>query len=93
MFDVYAAAVTRVLKGMQGFAPEPLLDEVNHRLRRDELVLDEPGLVDVLLGGDPNDPVRVAFHIQLARWEALERGADPAGRPAWFMPVFGASYW
>ena len=72
MSDLYAAAVTRVLKGMQGFAPEPLLDEVNHRLRRDELVLDEPGLVDVVLGGDPNDPVRVAFHIQLARWEALE---------------------
>jgi hypothetical protein len=67
MSDARAAAVTRALKGMAGYPPEPLLEEVNHRLSRDGESLTEPELVDLVTTSDPNDPARMVFHIQLSR--------------------------
>jgi hypothetical protein len=57
---------------MKGYPPELLLDEVNHRLRRDGQSLTEDELVEMITSSaDPNDPARLAFHIQLSRWEGV----------------------
>jgi hypothetical protein len=79
MSDARAAAVTRALKGMAGYPPEPLLEEVNHRLSRDGESLTEPELVDLVTTSDPNDPARMVFHIQLSRWESVDQDTWTAG--------------
>ena len=71
MSDPIGDAVLRVLAGMRDYPPEPLLDEVNHRLGKVGQHLTEADLV-ALLTDDPNDPVRVAFHILLAQWDAAQ---------------------
>ena len=80
MSDVFATAVVRVLRGLEGCAPEPLLDEVNHQLRKNGQSVVEAELVELLTGDDPNAPARKAFHIQLARWDSAvqENWTDPA---------------
>ncbi len=81
MSDLNTSAVVRALRAMEGLAPEPLLEEVNHYLRRNGHELKEDELVEVLTSDDPNEPARLAFHIQLTRWdiavqEAWATGAD-----------------
>ncbi len=71
MSDPIGAAVLRVLAGMKGYPPEPLLDEVNHRLRRDGQSLTEDELLEVVTTGDPNDPVRMQFHFRLSEWDRV----------------------
>ncbi len=79
MSDPRTNAVVRALRAMDGHAPEPLLDEANHHLRKSGQGLAEEELVDVLTSDDPNDPARLAFHIQLTRWDSAIREAWAAG--------------
>jgi hypothetical protein len=69
MSDDLANAVVRALRAMEGFAPEPFLDEVNHRLSKTGRTVTEDDLVEILTSDDPTDPARLAFHIQLTRWD------------------------
>src|SRR5690606_34166622 len=71
--DVFATAVLRALDGLRGYAPEPLLEHVMFHLRRTGEVVDESELVEMLTATDPNDPVRVGFHIQLSHWDNTDQ--------------------
>lgn len=91
MSDVLSSAVVRVVKGLKDYPPEPLLDEVNHQLKKSGESLTEAELVELLTDPDPNAPARMNLHIQLARWDNAEpeewvRRADGsltlAGTPA-----------
>src|SRR5262249_25016613 len=82
MSDPRGAAVLRSLRGMEGHAPEPLLDETNHHLRKPGHLLVEDELVDMLTTDDSNDPVRLAFHIQLNRWDSAVQEDWTAGSTA-----------
>lgn len=75
MADVYVTAVLRALDGMRGFGPDRLLEDVNHHLRRTGEAMTEPELLELLLPSNANDPLRVAFHIQLSRWDSAEDDA------------------
>lgn len=75
MSDVITDAVVRAMRGMEGYEPQPLLDDVLHHLRRSHETLTEPELVEIVTAKDPNDKARLAFHVQLSRWDA----ADPEG--------------
>lgn len=72
MSDPLGVAVVRVLKAMKDYEPEPLLEEVNHRLKSTGESLTESALVEMITAAEPNDPVRVNFHIQLSRWDSAE---------------------
>ena len=72
MSDVLSSAVVRVVKGLKDYPPEPLLDEVNHQLKKSGESLSEDELVDLLTAADPNEPARMNLHIQLARWDNAE---------------------
>lgn len=82
MSDTVAVAVSRAIESLKGYGPEPLLDEVNHRLVKSGAEqIDEATLVDAVTDPDPNDPVRIAFHIALSRWDMVDEadwadGAD-----------------
>lgn len=76
MSDPRGTAVVRALRAMDGHTPEPLLDEVNHHLRKVGMRLGEDELVDLLTCDDPNDPTRLAFHIQLTRWDSAVKEED-----------------
>lgn len=75
MSDAITDAVVRTMRSMEGYEPQPLLDDVLHHLRRSGESLTEQELVDVITAKDPNDKARLAFHVQLSRWDA----ADPEG--------------
>ena len=72
MSDPLGVAVVRVLRGMKDYEPEPLLEEVNHRLKSTGESLTEGELVEMITVAEPNDAVRVNFHIQLSRWDSAE---------------------
>ena len=72
MNDILTNAVVRAMRSMEGFEPQPLLDDVLHNLRRSDESLTENELVEMIAAADPNDPARVAFHLQLNRWDAAE---------------------
>ena len=72
MSDPLSTAVLRAFQVMKDYHPEPLLDEVNHRLRLDGDSLIHDDLIEMITEPDLNDPVRVAFHIQLSRWDAAD---------------------
>ena len=72
MNDILTNAVVRAMRGMEGFEPQPLLDDVLHNLRRSDETLTEDELVEMIAAADPNDPARVAFHLQLNRWDAAD---------------------
>ena len=70
MTEALRAAVVRVLKDMREYGPDDLVYEVRHRLSRSgggEAT--ESDIVDLVVSDDPNEPARLTFHIQLARWE------------------------
>jgi len=67
--DAVSAAIGRVLDGLQGYPPEQLLAEVNHRLRGKAPQIDEVTLLDAITDADPNDPLTIKFHILLSRWD------------------------
>lgn len=70
MTDTLRSAVVRVLRDMREYGPEDLLYEVGHRLRRSSGGrVTETDIVDLVVSDDPNEPARLTFHIQLARWE------------------------
>jgi len=70
MSDALRAAVVRVLRDMKEYGPEDLVHEVQHRLTRNGGgSATETDIVDLVVSGDPNEPARLTFHIQLARWE------------------------
>lgn len=70
MSDALRAAVVRVLRDMKEYGPENLVHEVEHRLARNGGgPASESEIVDLVVSGDPNEPARLTFHIQLARWE------------------------
>lgn len=75
MSDAITDAVVRAMRGMEGFEPLPLLDDVLHNLRRSGETLTEAELVEIITAKDPNDKARLAFHVQLSRWDA----SDPEG--------------
>jgi hypothetical protein len=75
MSDAITDAVVRTMRGMEGFEPQPLLDDVLHHLRRSGETLTEAELVEIVTAKDPNDKARLAFHVQLSRWDAT----DPEG--------------
>lgn len=82
MSDVITDAVVRAMRGMEGFEPLPLLDDVLHNLRRTGETLTEAELVEIITAKDPNDKARLAFHVQLSRWDATDSegwavGTDP----------------
>ncbi|WP_166844725.1 Z1 domain-containing protein [Isoptericola sp. BMS4] len=70
MSDILTDAVVRAMRSMQGFEPQPLLDDVLHHLRRYDETLTEDELVEMITSADPNDQARLAFHVQLNRWDA-----------------------
>lgn len=72
MTDAVSVAITRAIENLKGYGPEPLLDEVNHRLGRAGEPIDEATLVEAVTDPDPNDPVRIAFHIALSRWDTTD---------------------
>ena len=72
MNDTLTDAVVRAVRGMEGFEPQPLLDDVMHHLRRSGLTLTEDELVEMVTAKDPNDTARLAFHVQLNRWDAAD---------------------
>jgi hypothetical protein len=72
MNDPISDSVVRVLKGLNGYPPESLVDEVNHRLRKSGEKITDSDLVDLVTSSDPNEPARVNYHIQLTRWDTAE---------------------
>ncbi|MEO4037825.1 Z1 domain-containing protein [Micrococcaceae bacterium Sec6.3] len=72
MNDKYTEAIVRALRAMEGYAPTPLLEEVNHHLRRTGQSLTEEELVEMATASDPNDKARLQFHVQLSRWDASD---------------------
>lgn len=77
--DAYTEAVVRAIRGMEGFSPSPLLYDVNHHLGRTGQSLTEHELVEVVTTEDPNDKARLAFHVQLGRWDASDDETWTAG--------------
>lgn len=76
MSDALRAAVVRVLRDMREYGPEDLAYEVGHRLARNGGgVASEAEIVDLVVSNDPNEPARLTFHIQLARWEDADQDA------------------
>lgn len=72
MNDAYTEAVVRAIRGMEGYGPTPLLDDVNHHLRRTGQSLTEEELIELVTADDPNDKARLQFHVQLSRWDASD---------------------
>lgn len=72
MNDVIGDAVQRAIRAMNGTSPTPLLEDVEHHLRRTGESLTEAELVEVVTSTDVNDPARRAFLIQLSRWDTSE---------------------
>lgn len=72
MNDNLTDAVVRAMRSMEGFEPQPLLDDVLHHLRRSDETMTENELVEMIAAADPNDPARLAFHLQLNRWDAAD---------------------
>lgn len=70
MSDAITDAVVRAMRGMEGYEPAPLLDDVRHHLRRSGETLAEAELVEIVTTSNPNDKARLAFHTQLIRWDA-----------------------
>jgi len=70
MSDAITDAVVRAMRSMEGYAPQPLLDDVTHNLRRSGETLTQAELVEMVTAKDPNDKARLAFHVQLSRWDA-----------------------
>lgn len=69
--DEYSRAIVSALGGMEVYGPEDLLGDVAHKLSRNGLRVDEPELVEILTVGDINSPEHTAFHLALARWDAV----------------------
>ncbi|WP_419705838.1 Z1 domain-containing protein [Promicromonospora sp. NFX87] len=72
MSDAITDAVVRAMRGMEGYEPAPLLDDVLHHLRRTGEALTESELVEIVTASNPNDKARLAFHTQLIRWDAAD---------------------
>lgn len=76
MTEALRTAVVRVLKDMREYGPDDLVYEVGHRLRRGgDAEVTEADIVDLVVSDDPNEPARLTFHIQLARWEDADLDA------------------
>jgi hypothetical protein len=69
--DEYSRAIVSALGGMEVYGPEDLLGDVSHKLSRNGIRIDEPELVEILTVGDINSPEHTAFHLALARWDAI----------------------
>lgn len=96
MNDSYTEAIVRTLRAMEGFGPSPLLEDVDHYLRRTGQSVSESELVEMVTVADPNDKARLAFHVQLSRWDASDDenwvdGTAPYGeqRRALIMSLLG----
>lgn len=83
--DEYSRAIVSVLGGMEVYGPEDLLGDVAHKLSRNGISIEEQELVEILTDGDINSPEHTAFHLALARWDAMPdaewgQGTAPATR-------------
>lgn len=72
MTDPVATAIQRAIDNLKGYGPEPLLDEVNHRLGKTSGPTDEATLIAAVTDPDVNDPLRISFHILLSRWDSAD---------------------
>ena len=65
-------AIRAAFDGMREVGPDDLIAFVNLRLRRAGTHLSEDEVIDVILNGDPNAPVRKAAHFCLAGWDSKQ---------------------
>jgi hypothetical protein len=76
-------AVQKSLNALRDEGPEPLVEEVAHRLRRSPTEASEEDIVALTTGSDLADPTRRAMHMALATWDASGDASWAEGSAAW----------
>jgi hypothetical protein len=84
--NVVSSALLDAIRSMQATKPRALTSTVNFLIDDDAHLADEQSLVDLLVGEDLNDEIRMAMHMTLAQWDAVRvtpwsAGTESRSRP------------
>lgn len=79
-------ALLDAIRSMQATKPRALSSTVNFLIDDDSQLVEESALVELLVGSDLNDGIRMAMHMALAQWDAVavtswSAGTESRSRP------------
>ncbi|MBH0097614.1 Z1 domain-containing protein [Salinibacterium sp. NSLL150] len=81
--SIIESAIRDSLNGIRESGPEPLLELVEFKLRRDAVEVTEQVVLNAIVSRDKTDPTWRAMHMALAQWDAVSPAPWSTGTKPW----------